>query len=226
VVTENNSNELTTVVPDGASSFIPFKNIKMEMIPKMATISTHLSTWPSHSPIVTDAKGTDLASVLLLASLHNRAVHVTDVSTREDIVLIALSKEKGLKVTCDVAVYALFLNSNDMNDATNILPSLSDQAALWEYLESIDCFSVGTLPYRLSQSFGFDAPVSTGIEETLPLLLNAVNEGKLTLDDIKTRLYMNPQSIFNIPEQPDTYVEVEIDRKVIVAQKEGGWTPF
>ncbi|CAG8600377.1 2885_t:CDS:2, partial [Scutellospora calospora] len=49
---------------------------------------------------------------------------------------------------------------------------------------------------------------------------------KLTLDDIKTCLYMNPQSIFNIPEQPDTYVEIEIDRKVIVAQKEGGWTPF
>ncbi|CAG8801312.1 3081_t:CDS:2, partial [Racocetra persica] len=108
----------------------------------------------------------------------------------------------------------------------SILPSLSDQAALWEYLESIDCFSVGTLPYRLSQSFGFDVPASTGIEETLPLLLNAVNDGKLTLDDIKTRLYTNPQSIFNIPEQPDTSVEVEIDRKVLMAQKEGGWSPF
>ncbi|CAG8597332.1 6795_t:CDS:10, partial [Cetraspora pellucida] len=67
---------------------------------------------------------------------------------------------------------------------------------------------------------------STGIEESLPLLLNAVNDGKLTLDDITTRLYTNPQSIFNIPEQPDTYVEVEIDRKVIMAQKEGGWSPF
>ncbi|KAF0501360.1 putative bifunctional pyrimidine biosynthesis protein [Gigaspora margarita] len=58
------------------------------------------------------------------------------------------------------------------------------------------------------------------LKETLPLLLNAVNEGKLTYD-IKTRLYTNPQNIFNIPEQPDTYVEVEIDRKVIMAQKEG-----
>ncbi|CAG8604371.1 12599_t:CDS:10, partial [Racocetra fulgida] len=226
IVTENNAQELMAVVPDGASSFIPFKNIQADMIPKMATVSKHLSTWPPHSPIVTDAKGTDLASVLLLASLHNRAVHVTDVSTKEDIVLIALSKEKGLKVTCDVSVYALFLNSNDMNGSESILPSLSDQAALWEYLESIDCFSVGTLPYRLSQSFGFDVPASTGIEETLPLLLNAVNDGKLTLDDIKTRLYTNPQSIFNIPEQPDTSVEVEIDRKVIMSQKEGGWSPF
>ncbi|CAG8808375.1 30483_t:CDS:1, partial [Racocetra persica] len=115
IVTENNAQELMAVVPDGASSFIPFKNIQADMIPKMATVSKHLSTWPPHSPIVTDAKGTDLASVLLLASLHNRAVHVTDVSTKEDIVLIALSKEKGLKVTCDVSVYALFLNSNDMN---------------------------------------------------------------------------------------------------------------
>ncbi|CAB4376032.1 unnamed protein product [Rhizophagus irregularis] len=225
-VTENNSSQLTKVVPDAASSFIPFTTLQGATIPKIATVSTHFSTWPLLSPIVTDAKGTDLASVLLLANLYNRAVHVTSVSTKEDIVLIALSKEKGLKVTCDVAVYALFLNTNEIQNSENLLPTPADQAALWEHLEDIDCFTVGTLPYRLAQALGKNSTASTGIEDTIPLLTNSINEGKLTLDDIQKRLYTNPQKIFDIPEQPDTYVEVEIDRKVVITKKEENWSPF
>ena len=57
---------------------------------------------------MTEAKTTDLTSILLLASLHNRNVHITSVTTKDDIELIALSKEKGLKVTCDIAARAAF----------------------------------------------------------------------------------------------------------------------
>jgi len=44
----------------------------------------------------------------------------------------------------------------------------------------------------------------------LPLLLTAVSEGKLTLEDVINRLYTNPKRIFNLPDQPNTYVEVFI----------------
>lgn len=43
----------------------------------------------------------------------------------------------------------------------------------------------------------------------LPLLLTAVSDGRLTLDDIIRRLYDNPRKIFNLPVQENTYVEVE-----------------
>lgn len=42
----------------------------------------------------------------------------------------------------------------------------------------------------------------------LPLLLTAVSDGRLTLDDIIRRLYDNPRRIFNLPVQENTYVEV------------------
>lgn len=42
----------------------------------------------------------------------------------------------------------------------------------------------------------------------LPLLLTAVSDGRLTLDDIIKRLYDNPRRIFNLPVQENTYVEV------------------
>lgn len=51
-------------------------------------------------------------------------------------------------------------------------------------------------------------PGYPGLETMLPLLLTAVSEGRLTLDDIIRRLYENPRKIFNLPVQENTYVEV------------------
>lgn len=42
----------------------------------------------------------------------------------------------------------------------------------------------------------------------LPLLLTAVSEGRLTIDDVIKRLCENPRKIFSLPAQEDTYVEV------------------
>lgn len=42
----------------------------------------------------------------------------------------------------------------------------------------------------------------------LPLLLTAVSEGRLSLDDLLQRLHHNPRRIFHLPLQEDTYVEV------------------
>lgn len=51
-------------------------------------------------------------------------------------------------------------------------------------------------------------PGYPGLETMLPLLLTAVSDGRLTLDDIIRRLYDNPRKIFNLPVQENTYVEV------------------
>lgn len=51
-------------------------------------------------------------------------------------------------------------------------------------------------------------PGFPGLETMLPLLLTAVSDGRLTLDDVIRRLYENPRRIFNLPTQENTYVEV------------------
>lgn len=55
---------------------------------------------------------------------------------------------------------------------------------------------------------GSPPPGYPGLETMLPLLLTAVSEGRLTLEDIVKRLYDNPRRIFNLPLQENTYVEV------------------
>ena len=86
------------------------------------------------------------------------------VTSKEDIGLIALSKEKGLKVTCDVSIYCLFLTRQDFPQCT-ALPTAEDQKALWEHLATIDVFSIGSIPYQLA---GDKASAEAGVSEALP----------------------------------------------------------
>lgn len=50
------------------------------------------------------------------------------------------------------------------------------------------------------------------------------------IQDIIAKLYTNPKRIFNLPDQPDTYVEVNMDREWTIPYgmkfSKAQWTPF
>lgn len=221
--TSTNSENLGLLVSQVGSLFIPFNHLSGN-INKVAAITSHFEAWPAHKPMITDAKTTDLASVLLLASLHNRKLHVMSVTTKDDIKLIALSKEKGLKVTCDVSVFSLFL-SQDRYPQCLFLPTKTDQKALWDHLHIIDAFSMGSLPYQVAIENKSDANPVVGLGDILPLLLTAVYQGRLTIEDVVARLHHNPKRIFELHEQDNTSVEIEMDRAYIL-QAGPVWSPF
>ena len=221
--TSDNADQISQVTAEVGSLFIPFNHLS-DNISKVAAVTAHFESWPSFKPILTDAKMTDLASILLLASLHSRRIHVASVTTKDDIKLIALAKQKGLKITCDVSVYSLFFSQTDFPAAT-FLPTLADQTALWEHLETIDIFSVGSIPYQLAHIAKQAPNAAIGIADTLPLLFSAVAEGKLTVDDIKLRLHDNPKEIFELHDQVGASVEVEIDRPYTMTAN-AAWSPL
>ena len=210
------------VQADTKSLFIPFHAGKSPT--QIAAVASHFASWPVEKLIVTDAKGSDLASVLLLASLHNRSVHVTDVRRKDDLLLISLSKAKHLKVTCDVSVYSLFFSSEQFSN-TALLPSAEDQRIIWKNLDVIDAFSVGPNPSHLASEIKGEHYPASGIEETLPLLLTAVTDGRLKLEDIRERLHDNPNRIFGLPDHLNTHVEVVIGRKAKFS-KYDSWSPL
>ena len=218
--TSTNADQIGHLTGEVGSLFIPFNHLSGN-VSKVAAVTSHFAAWPSSKPLITDAKSTDLASILLLASLHSRNIHVMSVTSKEDIGIIALSKEKGLKVTCDVSIASLFLNRNDFPEC-QALPTPEDQAALWNYLHVIDVFSIGSIPYQLAASKG--ASPASGIAESLPLLFTAVSEGRLTVEDIVARLYENPKKIFELHDQVDSSVEIEVDRSYVYQGP--SWSPF
>ncbi|KAJ5479997.1 hypothetical protein N7530_005506 [Penicillium desertorum] len=218
--TATNSDQIIQMTGEVGSLFVPFNHLSGN-INKVATVTNHFSSWPSNKPLITDAKSTDLASILLLASLHSRNIHVMSVSSKEDISLIALSKEKGLKVTCDVSIYSLFLTCEEY-PACSSLPTAEDQKALWDHMSTIDVFSIGSIPFQLA---GKEATPESGIAESVPLLFTAVAEGRLTTEDVTTRLYDNPKKIFELHDQVDSSLEVEVDRPYVF-QSPHAWSPL
>jgi len=221
--TSTNAEQASQVISEVGSLFIPFNHLSCN-ISRVAAITSHFAAWPDNKPMITDAKTTDLASVMLLASLHNRKLHVTSVTTEDDIKLIALSKSKGLRITCDVSVYSLFLSQEDYPQCS-FLPTIKDQKALWEYMATIDVFSVGSLPYQVAFEMKETTSPATGIADTIPLLCTAVSEGRLTIEDITAKLHDNPKEIFELHEQTGTSIEIEMDRPYAIRTSRT-WSPF
>ena len=197
----------------------------------------HFDKWPADLPIAVHAESHSAGAVILTAALSNRAVHICHVARREEIELIVDAKKRGLKVTCEVAPHHLFLNTDDaakMGSKGTIIPPLvskDDQQALWDNMDSIDCFASAHAPHTKEEKEGdAAAPGFPGLETCLPLLLTAVSQGRLTIEQLTERLYTNPRKIFNLPEQPDTWVEVDMDQRWTIPEamplSRCGWTPF
>ncbi|CAG9761006.1 unnamed protein product [Ceutorhynchus assimilis] len=198
----------------------------------------HLTNWPKRAPLCVHAESQTTAAIILMASLANRPVHICHVARKEEILIIKAAKEKGLKITCEVCPHHLFLSTNDIgklglrkSQVRPVLVSLEDQQALWDNINVIDCFATDHAPHTLEEKVSETAPPGfPGLETILPLLLNAVNEGRLTMEDITNKFYKNPKKIFNLPDQPNTYVEVDMDEEWIIPESmtysKSKWTPF
>lgn len=198
----------------------------------------YFANWPKGAPLAIHAESKTLASAILLSEIYNRPIHLCHVSLREEILVIRAAKEKGLKVTCEVCPHHLFLSDEDIPSLgagrCEVRPRLAtkrDQDALWANLDVIDCFATDHAPHTLAEKDSSNPPPGfPGLETILPLLLTAVKEGRLTLKDVIARLHNNPKRIFNLPNQADTFAEVDLDSSYEIHAAEQysrcGWTPF
>lgn len=212
-----------------------FGDLKLD---DMTSWLPHFATWPKDRPLCVHAEGKTMAAAILLAELHKRPIHICHVSRREEILLIRAAKEKGLQVTSEVCPHHLYLTEDDFTtlgpgrcEVRPRLATKADQDALWANLDVVDCFATDHAPHTLAEKDGENPPPGfPGLETILPLLLTSVSEGRLTLADVITRLNDNPRRIFKLPEQPLSYIEVDLDATYEVRAADQhtrcGWTPF
>jgi len=207
----------------------------------MALWMQHFQRWPKHLPIVAHSESRTMAAVILMAHIYDRPVHIAHVSLRDEILLIRAAKERGIKVTCEVAPHHLFLTSSlssgegsEVRGLFEVRPRLASQSdvdALWANLEVIDCFATDHAPHTLEEKeVSKPPPGFPGLETALPLLLTAVADGRLTLDDLVLRMVTNPRKIFALPEQEQTWIEVDpaVEWKISARNlyTRCSWTPF
>jgi len=188
-------------------------------------------------PITVHAEELMLPVCLALSRLYNVPLHIAHVSRRSEIELIRNAKERGFPVSCEVTPHHLFLSTDDLpslgarGDMRPRLASPDDVAALWEHLEAVDLFATDHAPHTLEEKAGVNPPPGVpGVETMLPLLLTAVDEGRLSLDDLTHRLSSGPRRVYGLPRQPDTWVDVDIDTRYTLRDADQktrvGWTPF
>ncbi len=204
----------------------------------MSLWMAHFDGWPAHRPIAVHAEGRTLAAAILMADLFKRPIHLCHVSRREEILIIKKAKEAGIPVTCEVCPHHLFLCSDDIDrigpGRAEVRPRLaapSDRDALWDHLSVIDVFATDHAPHTLAEKDGTDPPPGfPGLETALPLMLTAVKDNRLTTDDLIAKMHHNPRRIFGLPEQPDTWVEVDPDAGWEIRPSDlhtrAAWTPF
>ena len=111
------------------------------------------------------------------------------------------------------------------------LATREDVNALWANLEVIDCFATDHAPHTLEEKESDNPPPGfPGLETILPLLLTAVTESRLTIPDIIEKMYTNPKRIFNLPDQLESWVEVDENAAYEIhaadLHSRCGWTPF
>ncbi len=198
----------------------------------------HFKRWPKNLPIVAHAEARSMAAVILLAAIYNRPIHIAHVSLRQEILLIRAAKEKGIKVTCEVTPHHLFLSDADIpsigvgrSEVRPRLASLADQTALWENLPVIDCFATDHAPHTLEEKDGENPPPGfPGLETALPIFLTALSERRLTINDLVLRMVTRPREIFNLPQQAETWVEVDPDERWEISASNNftrcKWSPF
>ncbi len=200
-------------------------------------LSRVFSAWGSNLPILVHAEEKTVEDVLHVVRETRQKTHFCHISLESELKLIIQAKEEGLPITCGVTTHHLFLTEHDektlgvFGKMKPRLKSKKDVAFLWKNIAAIDVIESDHAPHTVEEKESNAPPFGVpGLETTLPLLLTAVSEGRLTIDEIIRLCHTNPSKIFGITTDPATKVEVDLNTEYIIRNTnlhtKCGWSPF
>lgn len=148
------------------------------------------------------------------------AVHIAHVSSQQELEAVIWAKQQGMNVTCEVTPHHLFVDADDGSQIGGYgcmkptLKATADVKFLWDNLEWVDMFASDCAPHKVADKEA--SPPTFGVTNhttMLPLLFGAVEEGRLTHQDLYEKLVVNPRKRFNLPEDDGTHAVFDLNTR-------------
>ncbi|RMG99258.1 MAG: dihydroorotase [Deltaproteobacteria bacterium] len=204
--------------------------------------------WVGMHPVVRDELTTLLATrrLLRLARKVGRRVHVLHVTTADEMELLAHHKDLATVETCP---QHLTLVAPECYDELGTLAQMNPpirgehhRAALWRAVATgvVDVLGSDHAPHTLDEkarAYPESPSGMPGVQTILPLMLDHVHEGRLTLERVVDLLSAGPARIFGIARKGRIAVGYDADFSIVdlgavrtidnawIASR-CGWTPF
>ncbi len=160
---------------------------------------------PSRPP---EAEDITVARDCILALHTGGHVHIQHVSTSLSVDIIRYFKERGARITCEVNPYHLLFTEDEvLRSGANakVNPPLrreEDVRALREALSdgTIDCVATDHAPHTDSEKNRIDtaSPGMIGLQTVLPIMLELVSEGIISLSRMVELMSTNPARILGV----------------------------
>ena len=199
----------------------------------------HYRAWRGRGIIAVHAEGETVDSILRLARKFRQPTHFLHISSEYEITALARAKEEGLPITIGVCPHHLLLTEADLPalSAYGLMkPELKqkrDQQALWRAIQRgvVDVIESDHAPHTIAEKAAAAPPYGVpGLETTLPLMMQAVADGRLPLPLACAMLSRNAQKIWRLNPPPDTYTLVDTDASYVIEREtlytKCGWSPF
>jgi dihydroorotase-like cyclic amidohydrolase len=193
---------------------------------------------------------TATATLLRLAEATGCKLHIVHAQTTRQIEMIEQARQRGVDVSAETNHWTIFLGTEEdiKEQGSYVLSYLvppHHQAAVWDALRdgTIEMISSDHAPHtREEKEVGWTdawaAHTGTpGIQQQLPLLLDAVNSGKLTLDRFVDLTSAAPARVFGVerkgrivPGFDADIALVDLNRSWTLTNEDVeskiGWTPY
>ncbi len=192
--------------------------------------------------VMVHAEGEMVQKAIDFARKYNKKLYLCHISQESELELVREAKKDYKEIYVEVTPHHLFLNLEEQTQRLRMKPELKPQTdvdAMWRAIEEgmIDTIGTDHAPHTLEEK---DAKVTfgiPGIETAMPLMLDAVNKGRLTLAKLVEMYSTKPAEIFNLRGKgrletgyDADIIIVDMERKYTLKDEEivsrCGWTPF
>ena len=187
----------------------------------------------SAPPIVEDLS---VAGILVFAELFGNRVQIVHLSSHKAAQLVKEAKAKGVNVSVETCPQYLFLTMEELNrhgpfaKCNPALRTAEEVENLWPYLldGTIDVIGTDHSPYipaekEVGQDDIFRATAGVpGLEAMLPLMLSAVNQGRLTLPALARLMSHRASQLFRLKGKGQIAPDCDADLALVDMNRD--WT--